>query len=271
MATGNKGGTSIIGPALQVGGGLLGMINQRKRENRLFNRQKQLMGLQFDQQQKLNQQGADLAYENWLRTNFPAQVEQLKEAGLSVGMMYGQGGAGGATANAGSGGGAAGGSPIDPSFLDIGSIMQAAKIGEELEALKATKDKTKAEAKSIELDNVVKERIGQEADILEASNRRDAAIQKGQFLFENAEPDTRFEEREKAELEKAQIDVEVQKLLKKGILSDNEVKAYKARLAKAEIDPDSNPLIRELMKAMANAGVPLNKLLERAVRIFIKQ
>lgn len=132
-----------------AGGGLLGMINQRKREDRLYDRSKELMGIQFGNQKALNKQGADLSYENWLRTNYPAQVEQLKKAGLSVGMMYGQSGAGGATAQTGSGGSASMGSPQDAKFMNISDILSASKIAQEVELMKAQSKKLEAEASSI--------------------------------------------------------------------------------------------------------------------------
>ena len=56
----------------------------------------------------------------WDDTNFAAQVEQLKKAGLSIGLMYGNGGAGGATTAGGQGSG-----PGNPGTNAVGMGLQA--------------------------------------------------------------------------------------------------------------------------------------------------
>ena len=70
-------GNAAIGQA----GAILGMIGQNERARKQHNRQKELMGIQFQNQGKLNQQGSDLQYDMWKKTNAPAQVGILKEAG----------------------------------------------------------------------------------------------------------------------------------------------------------------------------------------------
>jgi hypothetical protein len=98
----------IQGGASLLGMGIGGM--QQAGQNR---RQRDLMNLQLKNQMKLNQQGADLSYENWLRTNYSAQRAEMEKAGLNVGMMYGGSGQGG-TLTGGGGGSAAGGQAAAP-------------------------------------------------------------------------------------------------------------------------------------------------------------
>lgn len=87
--------TKNIGMGIASGflGGLFGMNSQEKQ----MENQEYLMGLQH----KYNEQSADAAqkraYEMWQKTNYAAQVEQMKKANLSPGLMYGQAGAGGGT------------------------------------------------------------------------------------------------------------------------------------------------------------------------------
>ena len=50
--------------------------------------------LKMEEQRKIQMQ-------MWKDTNYAAQVEELKKAGLSIGLMYGKGGAGGTTTGAG--------------------------------------------------------------------------------------------------------------------------------------------------------------------------
>lgn len=89
----------------------------------------------------------------WNKTNYPAQVEQMKKAGLNPGLMYGMGGGGGATTGAG----AANSGSVNVAPIDVATfaLMKAQK--ENIEADTANKkagaeytggaqtDKTKAE------------------------------------------------------------------------------------------------------------------------------
>jgi hypothetical protein len=96
--------------------GFIGADNQHRR-------QKELMGIQYHNQRLLNQQGHDLQHEMWKKTSYPAQLEMMKKAGLSPGLMYGGGaGSGGSTGSQG-GGSAAGGSAAGFSPMDMSQIM----------------------------------------------------------------------------------------------------------------------------------------------------
>lgn len=140
-----------LGAALGAAGGALGMINQRKRENRQFNNQKKLMNLQFGNQQALNQQGADLAYQNWLKTQSPqARKKQFEESGLSMGLMYGgTGNVSGGTTPMGGGGNAASGQAPDPRFMDVGAIAQSAMTAANIKLAESQAKKNEAEAEKI--------------------------------------------------------------------------------------------------------------------------
>ena len=78
----------------------------------------------------------------WEDTNFAAQVEQLKKAGLSVGLMYGKGGAGGTTTGAGATGVSAPGAPTGMGL--IGGSQLAAQIAN-IELTKAQTENVKAD------------------------------------------------------------------------------------------------------------------------------
>ena len=79
-----------------------------------------------------------------------AKVKQLKEAGLSVGLMYGQGGAGGTSSTAGAQGQGAGG---QQGKQPIG-ILQGAELG----LMAAQAKKLEAEADNLNQDTKVKEK-----------------------------------------------------------------------------------------------------------------
>ena len=75
--------------------------------------------LKMEEQRKIQMQ-------MWKDTNYAAQVEEMKKAGLSIGLMYGKGGAGGATTGAGATGVSA---PTAPSGMGmIGGSQLAAQI-----------------------------------------------------------------------------------------------------------------------------------------------
>lgn len=118
--------SEILGAAA---GGILGMIGA----NNQHKRQKELMGIQHRNQQALNIQGSELQYDMWKKTNYPAQMKMLQEAGLNPAMMYGQGGQGGTTGSQ-SGGSAASGTAA---AMDISQIKQMALLEAQIKKIKA--------------------------------------------------------------------------------------------------------------------------------------
>lgn len=130
-----------------TGGAMTGlsMIGQNRRNRRAFRQQKKLMDLQMQNQMGLNQQGHQLAMDMWNQTNYGAQVEHMKEAGLNPALMYGQAGAGGQTGS-GSGGSAAGGGAPAIQPMDMQNMLIGAQIS-----------KLNAETKNIEKDTSVKD------------------------------------------------------------------------------------------------------------------
>jgi hypothetical protein len=144
IAQGAQAGVSSV---MGIGNPIIEGINYRKRSEQAQQRQKDLMGIQFKNQMALNKQGADLSYQNWLRTNYSAQLAEMKKAGLSAGLMYGNnGGQGGTTA--GSGGSASGGSspqgnmsgmPLDVG-LQLAELELMRKQGKNLDSDSSVKD-----------------------------------------------------------------------------------------------------------------------------------
>lgn len=126
--------------------GAISMLTQRKREERAMNNQKDLMGLQMQNQKQLDKYGQQLQLETWEKTNYPAQMEMIKEAGLNPALLYGMGGTGGATTGGQSGGAASGGQAPAPQQMDLGNILAAQKLKAETELLQAQKDREIAAA-----------------------------------------------------------------------------------------------------------------------------
>ena len=88
----------------------------------------------------------------WDYTNFENQRAHLENAGLSVGLMYGQGGAGGASTSGGQGQGTG-----NPGTNAVGLGLQAKQIELQQKNVEsqialnmATANKTEAEAKKLQ-------------------------------------------------------------------------------------------------------------------------
>ena len=86
------------------------------------------------------QQAYLIQYDLWKKTSFPAQLEMLKKAGLSPGLMYKQGGSPGQTGSQ-TGGSAASGNAAKFNIMDVSAMKMAAEI----EAIKEGVEKSKWE------------------------------------------------------------------------------------------------------------------------------
>ena len=122
---------------------LLGMIGGHQQERRNYRNNRNLMGLQNEYQRGLNQQGHDLQMDMWNKTNYGAQVEHMKNAGLNPALMYGSAGQGGTTGSQ-SGGSASMGSSQQGKVMDLQNALLGAQI-KGMEA-KANSDNANAEA-----------------------------------------------------------------------------------------------------------------------------
>ena len=149
-------GASLAGSTIGYG------LNQLQADQQA-QRQRELMELQMRNQERLNRQGSELQYDMWKKTNYPAQIEMLKKAGLNPALLYGKSGGQGATTGSQSGGSATGGSTSLAMPMDIGNL------GSELANIKlieAQIDKTNAETKEILEGKLPK--MGAELDLIYA-------------------------------------------------------------------------------------------------------
>ena len=153
----------------QVGGGILSMIGQRKREERAMKNQQKLMGLQMRNQMTLNEQGQKLQMDTWEGTNYPAQMKMLEEAGLNPSLLYGKVGSGGVTGSQGGGSAASGNAPAPQQMpnMDIGNALRTAT---EVMLSKAQTRKLNAEANVIESYGTKQAEAGIAKTIAETQN-----------------------------------------------------------------------------------------------------
>lgn len=125
-------------------GQVLGMIGGHQSERRNNRNNRSLMNLQKENQKELNQQGHDLQFDMWNKTNYKAQVAHMKAAGLNPALMYKGAGPGGTTGSQG-GGSAAGGTAAPFKVMDMQNLL----VGAQKRNIDANTDLTIAKRKKL--------------------------------------------------------------------------------------------------------------------------
>lgn len=148
--SGASGLTGLITGGISQALGLSWSPERAMREQEAYN--KRLMALQNQYQQQAAAQSQQYAKDYWDYTNAENQVNHLKNAGLNIGLMYGQSGAGGMGAS----GGARQESPDQAQGNPIGMALQVQQIEQQrrmndaqIALAEAQAEKTKAEEKKI--------------------------------------------------------------------------------------------------------------------------
>ena len=145
---------------------------------------------QVKDQTELMELSSNLSYQNWLRTNYAAQIEQMKKAGLSVGMMYKNGGSGGTL------GGASGGSAskADTIPMDISNaITQNRAIESQIKVNEAEAKKLEADANKTEgVDTELTKTLIESNNIANAFNTEnfETALDKAKAELNNVNANT---------------------------------------------------------------------------------
>jgi len=129
-------GSAIIGSAL-------GMALGKYNDQRQYQMQEKLQGLQIKGQKELASNAHELQLDSWNKTNYGAQVEHLKKAGLNPALLYGMGGTGGATMG-GVAGGAVSGGAAPTGGGEMGMGMQMALMNAQKENIEADTANKKA-------------------------------------------------------------------------------------------------------------------------------
>ena len=143
-------GVGFIGNALSQAFGLNWSPQRAMKEQWKYN--KNIMALQNQYQQQAAEKSQQYAKDYWDYTNTENQVQHLKNAGLNIGLMYGQSGAGGMGAS----GGAHQASPEQPQGNPVGMAIQVQQLEQQrrmndaqIALAQAQADKAGAEANKI--------------------------------------------------------------------------------------------------------------------------
>ena len=263
---------SIVSGGLGLLGGLFkknnnGLKNQQKLMQQAWEYEKEGMGLQYN----YGQQAADAEYKRnlqmWKDTNFGAQRNEMEKAGLSVGLMYGNGG--------GSAASTAGGTATQPNAPKTNPVevaLQQESMGLQLKQIEAQNrlanaqaTKAIAEANKIagvdtegqELQNKwqeIENRIQTSRESIEQSNMKAAAAN-----ADKAIEDWKMSVLDREYLDKIQEDrvtrfvSEIAKIQKEGSLAESatDVNYYTARKIEKEIENFYYEMITRRMSAEA--------------------
>ena len=148
--TGASSLTGLITGGISQALGLSWSPQKAMKEQWKYN--KDIMALQNQYQQQAAAQSQQYAKEYWDYTNAENQIQHLKNAGLNVGLMYGQSGAGGMGAS----GGAHQAAPEQPQGNPVGMALQVQQIEQQrrmndaqIALAEAQASKAKEEAKKI--------------------------------------------------------------------------------------------------------------------------
>ena len=225
-------GAGFIGNALSQIFGLSWSPEKAMREQWKYN--KDIMALQNQYEQQAAAQSQQYAKDYWDYTNAESQVRHLKDAGLNIGLMYGQGGAGGMGAS----GGAHQSAPDQPQGNPVGMALQVQQIEQQRRMNDAQIALAEAQA---------------EKTRVEASKIGGVDIQESLARIENLLADTEKARKEGSVFEATVGLVEVQKKLTEKL----EDKAYwDAELAKAKTgsEQEQKENLKVLRQNMINEG-----------------
>ena len=263
---------SIISGGLGLLGGLFkrnnnGLKNQQKLMQQAWEYEKEGMGLQYN----YGQQAADAEYKRnlqmWKDTNFGAQRREMEDAGLSVGLMYGNGG--------GSAASTAGGTATQPSAPKTNPVevaLQQESMGLQLKQIEAQNrlanaqaTKTIAEADKIagvdtkgqELQNEwqkIENRIQISRESIEQSNVKQAAANADKAVEEWKMSVLDREYLDKTQEERVtRLVAEIAKIQEEGSLaaSATDVNYHTARKIEKEVENFYYEMITRRMSAEA--------------------
>lgn len=193
---------------------------------------KNIMALQNQYQQQAAAKSQQYAKEYWDYTNAENQVQHLKNAGLNIGLMYGQSGAGGMGAS----GGARQESPEQPQGNPVAMALQTQQIEQQrrmndaqIALAEAQAKKAEEEAKKIggvdtdkaleEIRTMIQQQGWYKADADLKVQLRTESVEKVEEIKENVEliKKEQFTEEQKAKkfYEEAMTEIEEQRVLAK--------------------------------------------------------
>lgn len=128
-------------------GGLLGLALEGHNDRRQIRQQGKLQEMQIQGQKQMGEFNYEQQMKMWEATNYKAQMEQLKKAGLNPALLYGMSGGGGQTASS-TPGSVSGGTAQGQS----GEALGGSGMGMQLGMMTAQQELIKAQAENLKAD-----------------------------------------------------------------------------------------------------------------------
>ncbi len=245
-----------LGAAAGAGSSALGGIGRRGRERRQVGYQKELMGTQYGNQRRLNEQGQELGMKTWNETNYGAQMAHIKEAGLNPALMYGMSGGGGTTGGSPSGGGAASGGAPQVRETPIGNPVMGMQTLAQIKLIEAQAKNLDADTENKSEGGIVRGKAGEEIAKLIAETGTEIE-KRGLVKAQKALAGMQAKNVEKT-TEKIGKDIEVAE-------QERQLKKYEVDLNKQGIQKTDNKIFRYLTKVAADNGYTL----ENVIKYFV--
>lgn len=212
-------------------GGLMGMAFGQYADNRQYEQQKRLQALQLEGSKDLTDYSYNKQMQMWRDTNYSAQKDEIKKAGLNPALLYGMKGGGGTTIGAGAssvGGGQAsrGDEPTRMSGMAMQANIQTQLMEAQKENIEAdTKLKNATATKTAGVDTEVS---GQQANVLAQQYenlRQDHTVKLLEITMKNIENYIKVETKEDVI---AEIKAEAKQAINLAALTGNEKKVSDA-------------------------------------------
>lgn len=154
----NAGASALTGGLTGIVGQGLGAIFGAMNDRRQLRQQQKLTDMQQKANQEIGQFNHGLAMDMWNKTNYGAQMEHIKEAGLNPALIYGNSGAGGSTVG-GNASGVSGGQAANAAQTE-GMALQHGMMQSQINLQESQARKNNAEADDLEgLTNPSKEKL----------------------------------------------------------------------------------------------------------------
>lgn len=262
-------------------GSIFGSLMGNKMQQDQFGNQLTLMKKQHEYNEASANAAQARAYEMWEKTNYAAQIEQMKKANLSPALMYGQAGAGGGTVSGAQGQGTS--QPTDRSIemklkgQEMG--LQLANLASQIKLNESQANKNNAEANKTAGVDTELAKTSIENLISQTKNEKDRNVLIwADKRFKEAAADMQEASAKLASGETAKIEYEIQSVIKsidkmelemQGIQADNELKrrTMESKVQEAEVS------VKALMNSIlvGNSQIKLNNQEAEAITDKVMQ
>lgn len=168
----------------------MGLLLQRSQDKRQLNMQRKLQRMQMEGTKEMTDYNYAKQLQMWRDTNYPAQMDQLKLAGLNPGLIYGMSGGGGQSTNIAQGSAPTGQAPTGGGEVQamLGMGIQRELLQAQKENIQAQTEKTKAETtKTAGVDTQLAEQTIEQIKQNISSQQTQQALTRAQTLLTDLE------------------------------------------------------------------------------------